>query len=176
LKKYIVLLALLVVVVMISGCTNSSTITTKNFSASGISFQYPDTWNVTSQVSNNSTQIVVVSSEFMSTNGTKGSIALILKLPTSADNNMTQTRQELLTQAQQSGQNATNGTINITGVSASDISYSGNDTLGNNTYARLIDFEKNDSLYMILFATGGGADINTAKSYFDVILKNFKVD
>jgi len=89
---------------------------------------------------------------------------------------MTQTRQEFITQAQQSGQNVTNGTINITGLSASDISYSGKDTLGNNTYARLVDFEKNDSVYMILFATGGGTDINTAKSYFDVIVKNFKVE
>lgn len=175
-KKYIVLLAVLAVVVMISGCTTTSTITTKNFSASGISFQYPDTWNATNQVSNNSTQIVVASSEFISTNGTKGSVVLILKLPKTADNNMTQTRQEFITQAQQSGQNVTNGTINITGLSASDISYSGKDTLGNNTYARLVDFEKNDSVYMILFATGGGTDINTAKSYFDVIVKNFKVE
>jgi len=175
LKKYLVLLALLAVVVMISGCTTSPTITTKNFSASGISFQYPDTWNVTSQVSNNSTQIMVANSEFLSTNGTKGSVVLILKLPKTSDNNMTQTRQELITQAEQSGQNATNTTINIAGVSASDISYSGKDTLGNNTYARLVDFEKNDSLYLILFATGGGADTNASKPYFDVIVKNFQV-
>ena len=89
---------------------------------------------------------------------------------------MSQTRQTLLTQAQQSGQNATNATINIAGVTASDISYTGKDTTGNNTYGRLIDFEKNDSLYLLLFASGGGVDINTVKPYFDVIVNSFKVE
>lgn len=175
-KKYLFILALLAVVVMVSGCTNTSTIATKNFSASGISFQYPDTWNVSSQVNNNSTQVMVASSEFISSNATKGSVVLILKLPKSGDNNMSQTRQELMTQAQQSGQNATNTTLTIAGVSASDISYTGNDTTGNNTYGRLIDFEKNDSLYLLLFASGGGVDINAVKPYFDVIVKSFNVE
>jgi hypothetical protein len=176
LKKYLFILAVLALVVMISGCTTTSTINTKNFSTSGMSFQYPDTWNVSSQVTNNSTQIMVASSEFISSNATKGSMVLILKIPKSGDNNMSQTRQELMTQAQQSGQNATNATINIAGVTASDISYTGKDTTGNNTYGRLIDFEKNDSLYLLLFASGGGADINAAKPYFDVIVKSFKVE
>ncbi len=175
-KKYLFILAVLAVVVMISGCTTTSTINTKNFSASGMSFQYPDTWNVSSQVNNNSTQVMVASSEFISSNATKGSVVLILKIPKSGDNNMSQTRQELMTQAQQSGQNATNATLNIAGVTASDISYTGKDTTGNNTYGRLIDFEKNDSLYLLLFASGGGADINASKPYFDVIVKSFKVE
>jgi len=176
LKKYLFILAVLAVVVMISGCTTTSTINTKNFSTSGMSFQYPDTWNVSSQVNNNSTQVMVASSEFISSNATKGSVVLILKIPKSGDNNMSQTRQELMTQAQQSGQNATNATINIAGVTASDISYTGKDTTGNNTYGRLIDFEKNDSVYLLLFASGGGADINASKPYFDVIVKSFKVE
>ena len=73
-KKYLFILAVLAVVVMISGCTTTSTINTKNFSTSGMSFQYPDTWNVSSQVNNNSTQVMVASSEFISSNATKGSV------------------------------------------------------------------------------------------------------
>ena len=175
-KKYLIILAVLAVVVMISGCTTTSNINTKNFSTSGMSFQYPDTWNVSSQVNNNSTQVMVASPEFISSNATKGSVLLIIKLSKSGDNNMSQTRQELITQAQQSGQNATNATINIAGVTASDISYTGKDTTGNNTYGRLIDFEKNNSLYLLLFASGGGADIDAVKPYFDVIIKSFNVE
>jgi len=168
-------LAILSLVIMISGCTSTSTISTKNFTASGMTFEYPDTWNVTNQSGENVTQIMVANQEFFSSNGTKGSVALLLKMPSSNSNNMTQTREALITQAQQAGQNVTNTTINIAGVNASDISYVGNDSQGNKAYARLIDFEKNNSIYMLLFATGGGADVNSAQSSFDVIVKSFKV-
>lgn len=161
---------------MASGCTTNQNIATKNISASGMSLQYPDTWNATSQVSANATQIIVVSSEMLSSNYTKGSAVLILKVLNSSTSNMSQIRQEFGTQANQSGQNITNTTINIAGVSASDISYTGNDTGGNTVYYRLIDFEKNNTLYLLMFGTGGGADVNAAKPYFDVILNSFKVE
>lgn len=175
-KKIIFILVLLSLVVMASGCTSNQSINTKNFSAGGISFQYPDTWNASSQVGANATQIVVASPEFISSNGTKGSVVLILKVSNLTASNMTQTRQEFLTQAQQSGQNVTNATISIAGVSASDISYNGNDTQGNKAYARLIDFNKNNTIYLMLFATGGGADVEAAKPYFDVIVKSFQAE
>lgn len=161
---------------MVSGCTSTSTISTKNYSAGGMSFQYPDTWNVSSQTGANATQIVVANQEFISSNGTKGSVVLIMKVDNSSTNNMTQARQDLITQAQQAGQNVTNTNVTITGLTASDISYVGNDSQGNKAYARLIDFEKNNTLYMLLFATGGGADVNSAQSSFDVIVKSFKVE
>jgi succinyl-CoA synthetase beta subunit len=56
------------------------------------------------------------------------------------------------------------------------MSYVGNDTQGNTAYARLVDFEKNNTLYLLMFATGGGVDIETVKPYFDVIVKSFKVE
>jgi hypothetical protein len=167
------MLVLLCVVVMASGCTNQNT---KNFTASGMSFQYPDTWNATSQVGANATQIMVANNEFISSNGTKGNVVLMIKTSNVSTSNMTQTRQQIVNQAQQSGQNATNTTINITGVTASDISYTGNDTSGNAAYVRLIDFQKNNNLYVLLFVSGGGTDIIQAKSSFDVIVKSFKVD
>lgn len=175
-KKYLLVLVVLSLVVMASGCTTDQNIPTKNFSADGMSFQYPDTWNTTSQVTANASQIVVASSEFIKTNGTKGSVVLILKISNASTSNMSQTRQEFATQAKQSGQDYTNATINIAGVTASDISYTGNDTQGNAAYARLVDFEKNNTLYLFMFATGGGEDVDASKPYFDVIVKSFKLE
>jgi hypothetical protein len=170
------MLAVLLLVVMASGCTSTQNISTKNFSAGGMSFNYPDTWNASSQLGENATQIVVANQEFISSNGTKGSVVLILKVANASTSNMTQARQDLITQAQQSGQNVTNKSVTIAGLNASDISYIGNDSQGNKAYARLIDFEKNNTLYMLLFATGGGADVNSAQTSFDVIVTSFKVD
>jgi len=39
---------------------------------------------------------------------------------------------------------------------------------------RLIDFEKDDMIYMLLFVTGG-VDLNAAQPYFDVIVNSFKL-
>jgi uncharacterized protein YcfL len=176
LKKYLFILVVLSMVVMASGCTSNQNITTNNFSSGGMSFQYPDTWNVSTQTNENATQIIVASPDFISSNGTKGSVVIILKITNASASNMSETRQEFATQAQQSGQNYTNATVNIAGISASDMSYVGNDTQGNTAYARLVDFEKNNTLYLLMFATGGGVDIETVKPYFDVIVKSFKVE
>lgn len=173
-KKYIFLLTVLLLVVMASGCTSDQSIPTKNISVSGMSFMYPDTWNVTSQVGSNATQIAVTNQEFISSDGSKGSIVLILKVSNASASNMTETRNEFANQAR-SGKNFTNNTINIASANASDMSYIGNDTQGNTSYARLIDFTKNNTLYLLMFATGGGSDIEAAKPYFDVIVKSFKV-
>lgn len=161
---------------MVSGCTSDQTISTKNFSAGGMSFNYPDTWNASSQLGANATQIVVANQDFISSNGTKGSVVLILKVANASTSNMTQARQDLVTQAQQSGQNVTNKSITIGGINASDISYTGTDSQGNKAYARLVDFEKNNTLYLLLFATGGGADVNSAQTSFDVIVRSFKIE
>ncbi|NYB52299.1 MAG: hypothetical protein HVN35_07075 [Methanobacteriaceae archaeon] len=175
-KKYLLMIALIIMAVTVSGCTSTSTISTKNITAGGMSFEYPDTWNASSQLGENVTRIVVANQEFISSNGTRGSVVLIMKVANTSTSNMTQARQELITQAQQSGQNVTSKTVTIAGLTASDISYIGNDTQGKKAYARLIDFEKNNNLYMLLFATGGGADVNSAQSSFDVIVKSFKVE
>ena len=177
-KKYLFVLAVLSLVVMASGCTSDQSITTKNFSAGGMSFQYPDTWNASTQTNENATQILVASPDFISSNGTEGSVVLILKITnaSASASNMSETRQEFATQAQESGQNYTNATVDIAGISASDLSYVGNDTQGNTAYARLVDFEKDNALYLLMFATGGGTDIDDAKPYFDVIVKSFKVE
>lgn len=173
-KKYGILLAVLLLAVMVSGCTSNQSIPTKNFSISGMSFMYPESWNVTSQESSNATLVMIKSEELLSSNGEKGNVVLILKVSNASKSNMTQTRDEFATQAL-SGKNFTNTTINIAGSNASDMSYIENDTQENASYARLIDFTKNDTLYILMFATVGGSDMDAAKQYFDVIVKSFKV-
>lgn len=164
---------------MASGCTsqtNQTQIPTKNFSASGISFQYPDTWNLSSATNANATMITISNPEFVQTNGTKGSVILIVKAPKTAEMNMEQSRQQLLNQSKESGQNATNGSISIAGLTGTETAYTAKDTQNQTSYARLIDFEKDNMVYLLLFATGGGADIEAAKPYFDVIVKSFKIE
>ncbi|HHT18627.1 MAG: PsbP-related protein [Euryarchaeota archaeon] len=173
-KKYGIVLVVLLLAVMVSGCTSDQTIPTKNFSKSGMSFMYPDTWNVTSQESANATLILIKNEEILSSNGAKGCVVLILKVSNASKSNMTQTRDEFATQAL-SGKNFTNTTIKIASSNASDMSYIGKDTQKNESYARLIDFTKNDTLYILMFATVGGSDMDAAKQYFDVIVKSFKV-
>ncbi len=170
-KKLTIVLAILLMVVMVSGCTEE--ISTKKFSISGMSFLYPDTWNITTQDSSNSTLIMVKDGEFMSSQGAKGSIALIMKVVNASDN-ITNTPNEFAKQAQLS-KDFTNTTINIAGTEASDMSYTGNDTQGNISYARLISFNKDKTLYLLMFATGGGSDIEASKPYFDVIVKSFEI-
>jgi PsbP-like protein len=180
LKKYLFVIALLALVVMSSGCTsnqnqtNQSQIPTKTYAAGGISFQYPDTWNVTSVNKGNITQIIVADTQFINSNNTKGNGVLILKVPKTTNINMTQARQAILNQAKQSGMNASNGTVNIAGLTASETSYSGT-VNGTTESAKIIDFEKNNNLYLLLFVTMG-VDVNAAQPYFDVIINSFKID
>jgi len=174
LKKYIILLAVFLLVVMVSGCTSDQNIPTKNFTGSGMSFLYPDTWNVTTKVNANATLIMVQNEEFQSSEGAKGSVVLIMKVYNASASNMTDTSKEFAKLAR-SGKNFTNNTINIASANASDMSYIGNDTQGNNSYTRLINFTKNNTLYLLMFATGGGSDIEASKPFFDVIIKSFKL-
>ena len=175
------MIVLLAMVVMSSGCTtnqnqtNQSQISTKTYSAGGISFQYPDTWNVTSANNGNVTQIVVADNQFVNSNSTKGNGVLILKLPKTTDINMSQARQEILNQAKRSGKNTSNGTVKIAGLTASVTSYNGT-VNGTFESAKIIDFEKNNKLYLLLFVSIGGVDVDAAQPYFDVIINSFKID
>ena len=78
-KKYLFLIVLLVLVVMASGCISNQNQTNqssnKTYSANGISFQYPDTWNLTDSITKNAT-LQIESPDFQITNGnpTKGNL------------------------------------------------------------------------------------------------------
>jgi hypothetical protein len=180
-KKYLIGIALLALVVMASGCTNTNnqtSIPTKNYSAGGISFQYNDTWNINNATQGNQTVIAVTDTDFNQTNGTKGSAVIIVKIPTSVINasglTLTDTKTNLTTQAQQNGGQVTNSTVNIGGLTANKLTY--NVTMNSTPiYGGLIDFEKNNNTFLINFASAN-TNVETAKANFDVIINSLKVD
>jgi hypothetical protein len=158
---------------------NQTSITTKNYTGAGFSFQYNAEWNITNDINQNNTSVVTVTdTQLQQTNGTKGMGASIVKIPTSSLNasglNLQESKNNITVQAQQNGGNATLTNITITGLSASQIEYNAS---VNNTvfFGRQIDFEKNNNTFIISFLALG-TDVNTAKANFDVIIKSFKVD
>jgi PsbP-like protein len=184
LKKYLFVVALIALVVLSSGCTtnqnqtNQSQIPTKTYAANGISFQYPDTWNLTDKSTANATLITIKSPDVQLTNGnaTKGYLVSILKqaIPKGVNITTANITDTLSNTAKQSGLNATNETVNIAGVTATKISF--NQTIQNATgNVWIIAFEKNNNIYSLTFASVE-EDLQTAKQNFDIIINSFKID
>jgi hypothetical protein len=182
LKKYLFLIALLLLVVMASGCISNQNQTnqtsTKAYSANGISFQYPDTWNLTENTTANATVIKIESPDVQITNGnaTKGNLVSIAKeiIPQGTNlttDNLTTTLSNTI---QKSGLNTTNETVNIAGVTATKFSF--NQTVQNATgNVWIIAFEKNNIIYSFTFASVE-EDQQKAKQNFEAIISSFKVD
>jgi PsbP-like protein len=181
LKKYLFLITLLVLVVVASGCISNQNQTnqsaTKTYSANGMSFQYPGTWNLTDSIKKNAT-LQIESPDFQITNGnpTKDNLVSISKeiipqrINLTADNITT----SLSNSIKKSGVNATNETVNIAGVTTTKFSF--NDTVQNATAnVWVIAFEKNNILYILTFASVG-EDLKKAKQNFETIINSFNVD
>jgi hypothetical protein len=171
-KKYLfVVVAIVALVVMASGCTSqtgNNTTATKNYSANGIAFSYPDSWIVINDTSNeNITAVFVGDVDFNSTNGTKGNSAVISKLPKS--DNATAAISDLKNQIV----NGTNSTLTIAGVSANVTSING--TADNVTVQlKVLTFEKNNFLYVIQYITVANGT-QPQEGAFDTITKSLQV-
>jgi PsbP-like protein len=182
LKKYLFAIVLLALVVFASGCTTqgptnqTTTMPTKTYNAGGISFNYPDTWNITSQSTENATIVTLTDPDFTKTNGTKGAGVMILKALKTSGVDMTQVRQQMLSSVQQSGANASATTATtINGINANETTITSTNAQGVQGQIRLIDFEKNNNIYLLMLITIG-ADIQSQKQNFDVILNSFKAE
>jgi len=184
LKKYLFVITLLALVVMSSGCTtnqnqtNQSQIPTKTYAANGISFQYPDTWNLTDKSTANVTLITIKSPDVQITNGnaTKGNLVLITKQAVPQGVNITTANitDMISSSLKKSGLNATNETVNIAGVTATKFSFT--QTIQNATdNVWVIEFAKNNYLYSLIFVSVG-EDLQTAKQNFDVFINSFKIE
>ena len=180
-KKFLFLIALLVLVVVVSGCISNQNQTNqsanKTYSANGMSFQYPGTWNLTDNIKKNAT-LQIESPDFQITNGnpTKGNLVSISKeiIPQGVNLTADNITTSLSTSIKKSGVNATNETVNIAGVTATKFSF--NDTFQNATAnVWVIAFEKNNILYILTFASVGD-DLQKAKQNFENIINSFKVD
>ena len=175
-KKYFLAIIMLVLVVMASGCTTTNQNTTKGYSAGGISFDYPSSWYIQNMTESNVTTVQLSDPDYNQTNASKGSFAAIIIGPETSSNDLATFRNSLKSEANASGVNSTTNTINIAGVSANATTFTGKDDSGNQVYLQLIDFTKGNKSLIIFLAAGGGANIDTAKTNFDVIIKSFKVE
>jgi len=176
LKKYFLAIILLVLVVMASGCTTTNQNSTKSYAANGVSFQYPGSWYIQNLTESNVTTVQLSDPEYNQTNASKGSFAAIIVGPQTSSADLATFRDSLKSEANASGVNSTTNAVNIAGVSANATTFTGKDDSGNQVYLQLIDFTKGNKSFIIFLAAGGGANIDTAKTNFDVIIKSFKVE
>jgi len=170
-KYFLFVVAIVAIVVMASGCTsqtgNNST-ATKTYSANGISFNYPSSWAILNETSNeNATIVAIGDANSTQNNTTTGSGVVIYKLKTNNSasdlSNLSKTIRSL---------NGTMNTASIAGLTANETTY--NET-GNNVTAQIkvIYFAKNNNIYLIQYVTYA-SDFQTQQQLFDTITKSFQ--
>ncbi len=171
-KYFLFVVAIVAIVVMASGCTsqtgNNST-STKTYSANGISFNYPSSWSIINETSNeNGTVIALGDADIQKNNTVKGNGVTIIKVP--QNTNSSADLANLKTQF--AGLNGTNSTETIAGVTANETTIT---TKINNATAQIkfIYFEKNNFIYLIQYATLS-SDFQTQQGLFDSITKSFQ--
>jgi len=171
-KYFLFVVAIVAIVVMASGCTsqtgNNST-ATKTYSANGISFNYPSSWAIINETSNeNGTVIALGDADIQKNNSVKGNGVTIIKVP--QNTNSSGDLANLKTQF--AGLNGTNSTETIAGVTANETTIT---TKINNATAQLkfISFEKNNFIYLIQYVTLS-SDFQTQQGLFDTITKSFQ--
>ncbi len=170
-KYFLFVVAIVAIVVMASGCTSqtgNNTTATKTYSANGITFNYPSSWAIFNETSNENGTIVALGDvNFTQNNTTNGNGVVIYKLKTndsaSALSNLSKSIPSL---------NGTTSTVSIAGLTANETTY--NET-GNNVTAqvKVIYFAKNNFVYLIQYVTIA-SDFQTQQHLFDTITKSFQ--
>lgn len=204
-KKYLFIVAIVALVIIASGCTslpgnnNASNTTTKTYSSNEINFDYPDSWNVNNASKYNVEGIILTDKDFNETNGTKGTVVIITKIPKTINsstemaqilNNVSGLNETIGTisigsiisnsssgidqiKSKIPGSNSTNGTISIAGTTANETTFSFK-VASQTLMLQNLEFEKNNFKYMIQFITIN-TDLKTQQQYFDIITKSFQV-
>ncbi len=178
-KKYLFAVAIVVLIVAASGCTSqtgnntSTSIPTKNYNGSGISFDYPDIWtlNATNNSAINAVVVTLMDSDYNSTNATKGNYAMVAKLPT-ASINIGTLKSQFLSSVKDVNGTGTESSITINGITGNQTTYSAKNGT-EQAQARIITFDKNSFTYIMMFISFN-LDPASQQQYFDVITKSFK--
>ncbi len=176
---YMFIVTLVALVISASGCidqegnqTNQSS--TGTYSVNGLSFNYPIDWVLVSQTSGNVHIINIVDQTFGESNGTRGSSAEIVSQP-KTENVSFEIIKNSLTNSSSITFNSTDGTTNISGLTANTTTFTGTDSSGNETQIKLVYFEKDNFVYILNFIVTGSADIASQQQHFDTITNSFKV-
>ncbi len=169
-KKYLLALAIVVfIVVVLVFTSHSGNGSTKNYANNTISFNYPTSWGIATQNSSDNRSIVAVGDAAFRDNSTTGGNGVIInKIPLN-----TNTTVELAALMDTYDENGTAGTISIAGVNANETTFN---VTTNNATAQImvIDFEKNNFIYLIRFIT---IDSNFKKqsNLFNTITRSLSV-
>lgn len=174
---YSFIVTLLALVVFVSGCTQNNNQTDQNstgtYSVNGLSFNYPVDWVLTSQTRGNAQSINIFDQSFLESNGTKGSLGVIVSQPKNENLSYENVKNDLKNSSNIN--NTTDNTVNVAGLNASMTTFTGTDEAGNQTQIKLIYFEKNNFVYIINFIVAGGINIQDQQKYFDVIINSIQV-
>jgi len=174
---YSFIVTLLALVVFVSGCTQNNNQTNQNstgtYAVNGLSFNYPVDWVLTSQTRGNAESINIFDQTFLETNGTKGSLAVVVSQPKNENLSFTNVKNDLMNSSNIN--NTTDNTVTIAGQNASMSTLSGTDANGNQTQIKLIYFEKNNFVYILNFIVAGGINIQDQQKFFDIIINSFQV-
>lgn len=174
---YSFIVTLLALVVFVSGCTQNNNQTDQNstgtYSVNGLSFNYPVDWVLTSQTRGNAQSINIFDQSFLESNGTKGSLGVIVSQPKNENLSFENVKNDLKNSSNIN--NTTDNTVNVAGLNASMTTFTGTDEAGNQTQIKLIYFEKNNFVYIIHFIVAGGINIQNQQKYFDVIINSIQV-
>lgn len=154
-------------------------IPTQIYAASGISLQYPSSWNITTDQINGATmQLVIQDSASASDPQSKQAVAFtIVKVQKGPYETLEQRKNNFIQTLTNSGANiapSTTSNIIVSGINATETIYSGNDANYNKIQLKLVYFEQNDIFYIMAFFTKG-IDLESQNPYFNIILNSFKI-
>lgn len=179
-KKYpfLILLALLCLVVSVSGCVstgNETNNTTSHYSQNGISFDYPGTWNTANAVSNNSIAAVGDPNTVDNTTGEPQTFVLIQK--SNATSSALQTAYDanyasLFTNT--SYQRVSEGNITVNGATALENVYTVNSTSGTAMQMQAVWLKESSGIYVILCGAPQ-SDFSNQQDNFNLVINSFEV-
>jgi hypothetical protein len=149
------------------------------YAAGGISFEYPASWNITTdQINGTNMQLVIQDPASASNPQSKQLSAFtILKVQKDPYETLEQRKNSFIQSLTDNGANiAPSSTANVTvnGINATETVYSGNDPNYNKIQVKVVYFEQNDIFYIIGFLTKG-VDLESQDPYFDIVLNSFKI-
>jgi len=179
-KKYpfLILLALLCLVVSVSGCVssgNETNNTTSHYSQNGISFDYPGTWNTANAVSNNSLAAVGDPNSVDNTTGEPQTFVLIQKSnATSSDLQTAYNANYASLFTNTSYQRVSEGNITVNGATALENVYTVNSTSGTAMQMQAVWLKENSDIYVILCGATQ-SDFNNQQDNFNMVINSFKV-
>lgn len=180
-KKYLLILTLISVVILASGCINNGNQTsgnagnqTKTFSGDDITFQYPASWNTIASQARDS---VIAVGDPSTADGNGQTRVNVVVQRIAQPQNETFSQYYTDTYSQFAAQNLSfvpisDGTITVNGMNANENTYKINS--GELKQQRAIWIQKNGRIYIIL-CSAPVSDYNGQQASFDTIVNSFKI-